>query len=231
MQARWILQDTTRAYVFMGIVALALAVVMLGPAFWITRAHLGWREIVGCLLWAALSGWYGGPLLLNLLNHTADAAAQSVEVKVLGSGGRQLVQLGVVSGGATGNDGRGPDGVVFTYDEGDPRARSRPWQDDAPRGSGLAGGSGLSGSSLDRGGRLARRRAPRQFRPRSVGRIGRAGAYADVVQPERLLAFASAFAAAWTADFVFLDGARRHPCAYFGDNGPFPHGSRRRDEW
>jgi len=113
-QARWIMQDTPRAYVFMGIVALAIAVVMLGPALWIARAHIGGRALAGGLLWAALAGWYGGPLLLNLLNHTADAAAQPVEVKVLGSGGRQLVQLGVVSTGATGTDGHGPDGVVFT---------------------------------------------------------------------------------------------------------------------
>lgn len=93
--ARWILQDTPRTYIFMLGVAVLVGLLAGGPLLWFARAQLSWQMVLGATLWAALGGWYGGPLLLNLLNHTGDAVATPVELENRGITGK-LVKVGIV---------------------------------------------------------------------------------------------------------------------------------------
>ena len=117
VHSRWMIQDTTRDFPFMGLTALVFLVVMAIPTLMLTWGNVPWRGFGGLAIWAAFGGFTGGPLILNLLNHTPDAAPQQVELRTVRSL-KQQVEIAVV--------GDAFDGVRFRCPVGKWRAAYQP---------------------------------------------------------------------------------------------------------
>jgi len=82
---RWVLQETSREWTYMGLVAAASFVPVAGAFLylWNRWEPFPWRELAGLALWSIIGASYGGPLALNLLNHSSTAIGQPVEFEVV----------------------------------------------------------------------------------------------------------------------------------------------------
>lgn len=83
VQNRWMLQDTPSELAHGGAVFAVVFVPLAATLLWLTRSHGGgvpWAALGGWALCSALSGWYGGPVVLNLRNHASDVPGQAVEL-------------------------------------------------------------------------------------------------------------------------------------------------------
>jgi hypothetical protein len=108
IQDRWMLQDTPKELAYAGIVSalffLPVVIALIGMAR-ARRQSFPWHELGGWILCSALSGWYGGPIALNLRNHSGSASAQPVEFKAV-KHLKQAMSLRIA--------GEGYDDVTFT---------------------------------------------------------------------------------------------------------------------
>ena len=77
---RWVLQETSRKWTYMGIVAAASFVPVAGAFLylWNRWEPFPWRELAGFALWSIIGAWYGGELTLNVLNHSSSVPGQAV---------------------------------------------------------------------------------------------------------------------------------------------------------
>jgi hypothetical protein len=82
---RWVLQETSRKWTYMGIVAAASFVPVAGAFLylWNRWEPFPWRELAGFALWSIIGAWYGGELTLNVLNHSSSVPGQAVEFKIV----------------------------------------------------------------------------------------------------------------------------------------------------
>jgi hypothetical protein len=83
VQNRWMLQDTSRAWAYIGVVAAVLFLAIAIPLVIFQRSLFQWSVLLGLAGWSLLSGWYGGPIALNLRNHSSTAHGQEVEFKIV----------------------------------------------------------------------------------------------------------------------------------------------------
>jgi hypothetical protein len=105
---RWVLQETSREWTYMGIVAAASFVPVAGAflCLWNRWEPFPWRELAGFALWSIIGASYGGQLTLNLLNHSSVAIGQPVEFRSV-----HLLK-GTIEIQAVGDD---YDGITFRY--------------------------------------------------------------------------------------------------------------------
>jgi hypothetical protein len=107
IQNRWMPQDTSRVWVYMCVVAAVLFLSITGAYLWLIWNRwepFPWRELGGLALYSLLSGWSGGNVALNLLNHSSAAPGRPAEFKIVGHG-RTTVSLRIV--------GEDYDGITF----------------------------------------------------------------------------------------------------------------------
>jgi hypothetical protein len=83
VQNRWMLQDTSRAWAYIGVVAAVLFLAIAIPLVIFQRSLFQWSVLLGLAGWSLLSGWYGGPIALNLRNHSSTAHGQEVRFKIV----------------------------------------------------------------------------------------------------------------------------------------------------
>jgi len=108
IQDRWILQNNPREFIYMGVMASLLFVPMAVALSWLTRIRwepFPWRELGGWAICSLLSGWYGGPIMLTLRNHSSTAPGQLVEFKIVHHL-KGLVEIRAI--------GESYDGIIFT---------------------------------------------------------------------------------------------------------------------
>lgn len=105
LQGRWMLQDSALQWPFMLGAAAVWFIVGAGPYLWSVREGLEWRLVAMVLGWAALTGWYAGPIAMNVVNHRGHAERRPTEFHPVGHS-KQLFSL--AAGDAA------LDGVTFT---------------------------------------------------------------------------------------------------------------------
>jgi hypothetical protein len=109
VQDRWILQDTPRSFVAMGLAAVVYFAICASVLL-LLHVKLSWRPWGGLALWSLLGGWYGGPLVLNVVNSAgAHAPGRPVDLQVIPASLRQLIRLGVAV-----EEGDALKGMTFT---------------------------------------------------------------------------------------------------------------------
>ena len=104
---RWMLQETSREWAYMGIAAAASFLPVAGTLLWLWKKWepFPWSALAGLAAWSLLAAWYGGQLTLNLLNHSSAVPGQPAEFKIIGHQ-RTTVILRIV--------GEDYDGTTFT---------------------------------------------------------------------------------------------------------------------
>jgi len=101
----WLIQDTSREFIYMGVVAAVAFLIIAVPFLWSQWGHVPWRGLAGFALYSLFSGWMGGDIALNVLNHSSTAIGQPAEFKVV-KGLKQAVSIRIV--------GEDYDGITFT---------------------------------------------------------------------------------------------------------------------